>query len=62
MNKYPRAVSVRLHSAYFAIAGSSPALLVENHVAEAKEYATSEVNAEGLWKLSEKLVGQKFDP
>ncbi|MCJ1281908.1 hypothetical protein MMC26_001231 [Xylographa opegraphella] len=40
---------------------SSPALLVENQVAEAKEYATSEANAEGLWKLSERLVGEKFN-
>ncbi|MCJ1421899.1 hypothetical protein MMC32_008266 [Xylographa parallela] len=44
-----------------SVRGSSPALLVENQVTEAKEYATCEANAEGLWKLSEKLVGEKFD-
>ncbi|KAG7009751.1 patulin synthase [Physcia stellaris] len=40
---------------------SSPSLLVENQVAEAAPYATDEANAEKLWALSEKLVGQKFD-
>lgn len=29
-------------------------------VAEAKEFATSEENAEKLWALSEKIVGEKF--
>ena len=43
------------------IAESSPAFLVENQIAEAKGYATSEANAEALWKLSEKLVGENFD-
>ena len=42
-------------------ADSSPVFLVENQIAEAHSYATDDNNAEGLWKLSEKLVGEKFD-
>ncbi|KAI9692623.1 MAG: hypothetical protein M1820_009500 [Bogoriella megaspora] len=38
----------------------SPVFLVENDIAELKEYATSEVNAEKLWAISEKLVDEKF--
>ena len=30
-------------------------------IKEARDYATSHENAEKLWKLSEELVGQKFD-
>ncbi|KAL2036828.1 hypothetical protein N7G274_010446 [Stereocaulon virgatum] len=39
----------------------SPAYMVENQIVKPKTYATNEANAEALWKLSEKLVGEKFD-
>ena len=39
----------------------APVFLVENGIAEPKEYASNDANAEKLWALSEKMVGQKFD-
>lgn len=43
------------------ITESAPAFIVENQIyAETKEYALNKETAEGLWKLSEKLVGEKF--
>jgi hypothetical protein len=35
--------------------------MVEKQIVEPKAYAINEANAEALWKLSEKLVGEKFD-
>ncbi|KAL2054678.1 hypothetical protein ABVK25_004982 [Lepraria finkii] len=52
-------------AAYVLVAALDPsirAFLVENQTAEAKRYATIEANAEALWKLGEKLVGENFDP
>ncbi|KAK6594005.1 short-chain dehydrogenase [Botrytis cinerea] len=40
---------------------AAPAFIVENEIyTETKEYALNEETAEGLWKLSEKLVGETF--
>ncbi|PQE05663.1 short-chain dehydrogenase protein [Rutstroemia sp. NJR-2017a BBW] len=40
---------------------AAPAFIVENKVyTETKDYALSKEMAEGLWKLSEELVGEKF--
>ncbi|KAF7953635.1 uncharacterized protein EAE97_001034 [Botrytis byssoidea] len=40
----------------------SPAFIVDEKVySETRSYATSEQDAERLWKLSEQLVGEKFD-
>ncbi|KAL1610588.1 hypothetical protein SLS60_002258 [Paraconiothyrium brasiliense] len=40
--------------------GASGAFLDDCHTAEALVYASSEENAEKLWTLSEKIVGEKF--
>ncbi|TGO61788.1 hypothetical protein BOTNAR_0123g00130 [Botryotinia narcissicola] len=40
---------------------AAPAFIVENAIyTETKEYTLNEETAEGLWKLSEKLVGETF--
>jgi NAD(P)-dependent dehydrogenase (short-subunit alcohol dehydrogenase family) len=38
----------------------SPAYLQNSQVTQSDEFANSDVNAENLWKLSEKLVNQEF--
>ncbi|RYP66650.1 hypothetical protein DL770_008759 [Monosporascus sp. CRB-9-2] len=43
------------------LAAKSPALLMNNQVAETAEYASNPEIADKLWKLSEKLVGQEFN-
>lgn len=43
-----------------SLRGASGSFLVENKVAQPRAYATNKESAEALWKLSEKLVGQKF--
>ncbi|EXJ87903.1 hypothetical protein A1O1_04830 [Capronia coronata CBS 617.96] len=43
------------------IESQSGSYLADAQIAPAYEYATSEENADRLWKLSEKLVGEKFD-
>ncbi|PQE30171.1 short-chain dehydrogenase protein [Rutstroemia sp. NJR-2017a WRK4] len=40
---------------------AAPAFIVENKVyTETKDYALNKETAEGLWKLSEELVGETF--
>ncbi|KAF7884648.1 uncharacterized protein EAF02_004984 [Botrytis sinoallii] len=40
---------------------AAPAFIVENEIyTETKDYALNKETAEGLWKLSEKLVGETF--
>jgi NAD(P)-dependent dehydrogenase (short-subunit alcohol dehydrogenase family) len=43
------------------IEGQSGSYLADAQIEPAYEYATDEGNAERLWKLSEELVGEKFD-
>ncbi|ESZ94971.1 hypothetical protein SBOR_4654 [Sclerotinia borealis F-4128] len=44
-----------------ALRASSPAFIVNGKIyTETRSYATSEQNAEKLWKLSEELVGESF--
>ena len=43
------------------IPAQSPAYFFNSQVSEADEHATKDENVEKLWKLSEELVGQKFE-
>lgn len=46
---------------YFDDPESSPAFLYECQITDVWDYATDERSAEALWKMSEHLLGQKFD-
>ena len=57
-----RKLPVISHGAFanMITAKDSGKLIVENQFCEAEPYARGEENAERLWQLSEKLVGQSF--